>query len=137
MGNQCGGELATLFVDPSVTWSQLTSVMEPHLRDRTERRPVSLSTFPDGAYGLSKACLNAYTMIVAREHPNLSVNACTPGFCATDMGAKPPETGAAVVVHLMCAKLEGNGMFYGSDGRRSPLDRYRSPAPVFTERAKL
>jgi NAD(P)-dependent dehydrogenase (short-subunit alcohol dehydrogenase family) len=83
--NRCGGELARLFVDPRVTWSQLAAVMEPHLRDRTEQPLVALSTFADGAYGLSKACLNAYTMIVAREHPNLSVNACTPGFCATDM----------------------------------------------------
>merc|ERR1712136_733531 len=29
------------------------------------------------AYGFSKACLNAYTVILAREHPNLLINAMT------------------------------------------------------------
>jgi NAD(P)-dependent dehydrogenase (short-subunit alcohol dehydrogenase family) len=36
-------------------------------------------------YGLSKACANSYTMILACTHPSLRVNACTPGFIATDM----------------------------------------------------
>jgi hypothetical protein len=37
------------------------------------------------AYGFSKALLNAYTRILAQQHPALHVNACTPGFVATDM----------------------------------------------------
>ena len=28
---------------------------------------------------------------------------------------------------LLFEQLEGNGRYYGSDGRRSPLDRYRAP----------
>ena len=31
-------------------------------------------------------------------------------------------------MHLLIANgLQGNGRYYGSDAKRSPLDRYRSP----------
>ena len=29
--------------------------------------------------------------------------------------------------HLLFGELEGNGRYYGSDAKRSPLDKYRSP----------
>jgi hypothetical protein len=53
------------------------------------------------SYGLSKAALNMYTMVVARENPKLKVNACTPGFVETDLtrgfatkyGKTPAEMG--------------------------------------------
>ena len=97
----------------------------------------------DGSpYGLSKACTNTYTMILARERPTLGVNACTPGFIETDMtrhyarsqskspaalGMKTPADGAKTPLHLLFGTLEGSGHFYGSDAKRSPLDRYRAP----------
>ncbi len=31
-------------------------------------------------YGLSKACLTAYTLMLAKQHPELIVSACTPGY---------------------------------------------------------
>ena len=34
---------------------------------------------------MSKACANAYTVYLAREYPQLVINACTPGFIETDM----------------------------------------------------
>jgi NAD(P)-dependent dehydrogenase (short-subunit alcohol dehydrogenase family) len=97
----------------------------------------------DGSpYGLSKACANTYTLLLAREHPNLQINACTPGFIATDMtryyaesegkspaelGMKTPAEGARTPLHLLFGKLQGTGHYYGSDAKRSPLDRYRAP----------
>jgi carbonyl reductase 1 len=30
-------------------------------------------------------------------------------------------------MHLLFDELEGNGRCYGSDAKRSPLDRYRAP----------
>lgn len=45
------------------------------------------------AYGFSKAALNAYTRILARENPNILVNACSPGFILTDMTAKYADAG--------------------------------------------
>jgi NAD(P)-dependent dehydrogenase (short-subunit alcohol dehydrogenase family) len=99
-------------------------------------------------YGLSKACANSYTMLLAREHPGLRINACTPGFIETDMtrkyalsqgkapaelGMKPPSAGARAAMFLLFGEPEGNGRYYGSDGQRSPLDRYRAPGdPPFT-----
>lgn len=38
-------------------------------------------------YGLSKACLTAYTQVFAREHPALVVLCCSPGFIATKLTA--------------------------------------------------
>ena len=35
--------------------------------------------------------------------------------------------GARTAMFLLFGELEGNGRYYGSDGLRSPLDRYRSP----------
>ena len=93
------------------------------------------------AYGLSKACTNTYTLQLARRHPTLHVNACTPGFTETDMtrgyavsqgktptemGMKPPEAGAICPLLLLFGELNGNGRYYGSDGLRSPLDAYRA-----------
>lgn len=93
--------------------------------------------------GLSKACANAYTALLAREHPELSINACTPGFIETDLtrsltahksaaelGMKTPSEGARSTLHLLFAELEGSGRYYGSDCKRSPLDRYRAPGSL-------
>jgi NAD(P)-dependent dehydrogenase (short-subunit alcohol dehydrogenase family) len=101
------------------------------------------------AYGLSKACANPFTIAVARAQPKHHVNACTPGFIETDltrpylagagktakeMGMKPPSEGTRSPLHLLFGAVEGNGRYYGSDAKRSPLDRYRSPGdPEYTE----
>ena len=92
-------------------------------------------------YYFSKALANAYTIIAARENPELVVNACTPGYIATDMtrshwesqgkspeeiGAKPVECGAYAPCSLLF-EVEGSGRYYGSDAVRSPLDKYRGP----------
>lgn len=37
------------------------------------------------AYIVSKACLNAYTRILAIQNPNILVNCVCPGFIKTDM----------------------------------------------------
>jgi NAD(P)-dependent dehydrogenase (short-subunit alcohol dehydrogenase family) len=99
-------------------------------------------------YGLSKACANAYTLYLAAAHPNLRINACTPGFIETDltrplaemrgatpqeMGMKQPEAGTVSILFLLFGELEGNGRYYGSDAVRSPFDAYRSPGePPYT-----
>lgn len=94
------------------------------------------------AYGLSKALLNAYTLVLARELDSPKVNACTPGFIETDMtrpfanqrgvtpeemGMKSPEAGTRSSIHLLFGDIPTSGWYFGSDAERSPLDRYRSP----------
>ena len=40
--------------------------------------------WPQQAYSVSKACINALTAVLARENPGLIINACCPGWVSTD-----------------------------------------------------
>lgn len=129
---QCNADLQRFFLDPNITWQELDAFMQ-HCSERNDEANV---------YGFSKACANSYTLLLAREHPQQRINACTPGFIETDatrtfavaqakspaeMGMKPPSEGTISAMHLLFDALEGNGRYYGSDAKRSPLDRYRAP----------
>lgn len=145
----CSPERQRDFVDGSITRARFEEILAECSSLGDDAAAFTARGLGDGsAYGLSKALVNVYTMIVAREHPLLRVNACTPGFIATDLtqpyvassgktpaelGMKPPSEGAKSPMHLLFAELEGNGRYYGSDAKRSPLDRYRSPgSPEYT-----
>ena len=97
--------------------------------------------YDNSAYGFSKACVNVYTQQLAASRPDLVVNSCTPGWIATDltkgMGASnPPEKGTLAPMKLLFGELpeSARGHYFGSDGLRSPLDRYRNPGdPEYVE----
>ena len=56
------------------------------------------------------------------------VPACLVSFLARKLvGAKTPDEGTVAPMHLLFGELEGNGRYYGSDAKRSPLDKYRAP----------
>jgi carbonyl reductase 1 len=150
------------FTDPNVTWAQISGLI-----DEVEAYSNGVKDFEEkgigigmvGAYGLSKALLNSYTMLVARENPTLKVNSCSPGMIATDifggflpwwapvpgallrwiatkmMNAKTPDEGTVSTMHLLFSpEIDSlpQGRYYGSDAKRSPLDTYRSPgSPPF------
>ena len=76
-------------------------------------------------YGLSKACVNAFTMLLAREHPQVRVNACSPGYIPSASAAE--KKGTVAIKYLLFGDPPGNGRYYGSDAKRSPLDRNRDP----------
>lgn len=140
---RCSAERQRLFVDPDITWPRLEALLDECLAIERDRASFAAAGLDDGdSYGLSKACANSYTMLLAREHPGLRVNACTPGFIETDLtrhyadsqnkspaelGMKSPADGARSAMFLLFGEPEGNGRYYGSDARRSPLDRYRAP----------
>jgi len=145
----CSLDRQRFFLDAQTTWPALRAFMDECLQITGGPPAFAAKGLGDGSpYGLSKACANTYTLILAREHPSLGVNACTPGFIITDMtrhyvesqakspadlGMKTPADGAKAPLHLLFGALEGNGRYYGSDGKRSPLDRYRGPgAPQYT-----
>lgn len=135
------------FVDASLTQEAYEALVAKVIGAQTPAGLQALGLGQD-AYGASKALANAYTMLLARLHPTLVVNAVTPGFIETDltrpfaenagrtpaeMGMKTPDEGAVAPLHLLFGSLEGNGRYYGSDAQRSPLDRYRSPGdPPYT-----
>lgn len=139
----CSKERQRFFLDAQLTWPALRAFIDECLAMAGDAAAFAAKGLADGdAYGLSKACANTYTLILAREQPSRRVNACTPGFIATDMtrqyaasqgkspaelGMKTPAEGAKSPLHLLFGALAGNGWFYGSDAKRSPLDRYRAP----------
>lgn len=146
---QCSEERRRLFTDPRTDWPALVALMDECLALGEGAEAFAARGLGDGdAYGLSKACANTYTQHLALEHPSLRINACTPGFIETDMtrpyaeargespaamGMKPPSEGARCPLFLLFGEPEGSGRFYGSDAKRSPLDRYRSPgSPAYT-----
>lgn len=144
----CSPERQQSFVDPTTIWPRLQALIDEFLALEGSEAHAAAG-FGDGdPYGFSKACANAYTVLLAREHPKLRINACTPGFIATDMtrgyaessgktpealGMKPPAAGARAPMFLLFGEPEGSGRYYGSDAVRSPLDRYRAPgSPPYT-----
>ena len=73
-----------------MSYEELNGVIEKEFAGQTDYDGV--------AYGLSKAFVNVLTQQQAKEHPNLKINAVTPGYILTDltagMGAtNPPEKG--------------------------------------------
>ena len=141
--NRCSPARQRALTDPEVTWDTVTRIMDECLRLAAGDGDFEEAGFGGGdSYGLSKACLNAYTMSLARRFPSLKVNACTPGYVETDMtrpyaearglspaemGMKSPAEGTRASCHLLLGPAEGTGWYFGSDALRSPLDRYRAP----------
>lgn len=139
----CSAERQRFLTDPEIEWSALQAFIDECIAIQNNREEFAARGLGDGSpYGLSKACSNSYTLWLARRHPSLRINACTPGFIETDMtrsyaqsqgktpeemGMKPPAAGAHAPMFLLFGDPEGNGRYYGSDAQRSPLDRYRSP----------
>jgi len=119
---------STLFTDPSTTWEQLTHHLDNVLQTARENPAAA----EKDAYGLSKACLNAYTVETSLLHPDLLVNSCSPGFIDTDLtkgfGAKlTPDQGTVSALHCLFSPDAGTGKYFGSDAVRSPLNKYRAP----------
>lgn len=141
--SQCSPSMQHFFRDPDLAWSDVADLISDVLQ--TQDHPERLQEKGLGkcdAYGFSKACVSLYTLILARQTPRLIVNACTPGYIETDltrplaesrglspaaMGMKPPAEGTRAILFLLFGQPEGSGHFYGSDAKRSPLDRYREP----------
>ncbi len=139
----CSDEMQLFFTRTDISWGEIDALMQ-----QCNALATGGGDFPGrglgsgDSYGLSKACANAYTVCLARERPALTINACTPGFIATDLtqsfrdgsgrsaeelGMKSPREGAASTLFLLFGEPEGSGHYYGSDSKRSPLDRYRAP----------
>ena len=117
------------------------------MHHRTPNSPNMIHFLPAAPFfarrsGLSsQACINVYTRQLAKQYPNIVINSCTPGWIATDltagMGASnPPEKGTFAPIKLLFESLseDARGWYFGSDGLRSPLDRYRNPGdPEYQE----
>ena len=146
---KCSPENQQLLTSGEVTWEQIETVLELCLAAEGNQGEFAKLGLGDGSsYGISKAAGNAYTLVLAREYPELLSNACTPGFIETEltrpiakrygktpaeMGMKSPEEGTVAAMHLLFGDVTQSGHYYGSDGLRSPMHCYRSPGtPAYT-----
>lgn len=141
--SQCAPQRQLFFKDESVLWNDIQLLIDDvldHAGDAGYFRSLGLGE--TNAYGFSKACTSLYTLMLARENPHLLINACTPGYIETDLtrpqaqnrgvspadlGMKAPELGTVAILFLLLGDPGGSGHYYGSDAKRSPLDRYRAP----------
>ncbi|KAI8933532.1 hypothetical protein NX059_009269 [Plenodomus lindquistii] len=75
------------------------------------------------SYQVSKASMNALTVVLARENPGVSVNCCCPGWVTSDMGkqsgqpVKTLEEGARIPVRLAIGELGARGDRDGGLGK--------------------
>ena len=146
---KCSDERKAQLTSKDVTWAQIEAVIAEATKINDAKGDFGAAGLGDGnAYGLSKACLNAYTLLLAREHPKLTINACTPGFIETDltrpfaesrgitpaeMGMKSPGEGTKATLHCLFGDIGASGHYFGSDAVRSPLHKYRGPGdPPYT-----
>jgi NAD(P)-dependent dehydrogenase (short-subunit alcohol dehydrogenase family) len=74
------------------------------------------------SYNTSKTALNAITVQYARElkDTSITVNACCPGYCATDLnghsGPRTPAQGAQIAIALATAQDGPTGGYFDDDG---------------------
>ena len=65
---------------------------------------------------MSKLALIAFTKALAKAEPSLSVNACCPGACSTDMsshrGQKTARQGAVTPLLLLTTDSSATGEFW-------------------------
>ena len=101
--SQLSPALQAQFSSPELTTARLTKLVEDFEADVAAGAHVEKG-WSRSNYGLSKCALIAATRVLARENPRVKVNACCPGYCATDMsshkGPRPPSEGARNAVML-------------------------------------
>jgi len=108
------------------TLSDLDAFMHEYETDAASNR-LAKAGWPDQkAYSVSKAAVNSFTGILAKQNPNLTINCCCPGWVDTGMGSmigkppKRPEDGAKIPVRLAVGDVEGvSGRYWGNDSIRS------------------
>lgn len=114
-------EVKRLLTNPDITWDEI----EGHCR-----KEMSSSRYD--SYGLSKACLASYTMVIAKAHPHICCSSLSPGFINTAIvggfgATKEPEEGTVSIRHCLFGELPASGWYWGSDAKRSPMHVSRQP----------
>jgi NAD(P)-dependent dehydrogenase (short-subunit alcohol dehydrogenase family) len=126
---RCPPEVQPALCQPPSGWAAIEALLQPAPDGRSG---LGSAADTNGGYGLSKALLALYTMLLAREHPALVVSCCSPGWIRTrivghDGPSKGPEEGTHAIRHYLFESLEESGWYYGSDALRSPYHYMRNP----------
>ncbi|MCJ1410277.1 hypothetical protein MMC19_004362 [Ptychographa xylographoides] len=119
--SQYSESLQERFRDSKMTLQDLEALMQEY-QQCVDQGTEQENGWPRMAYKVSKSAQNAFTAVLARENPGLIVNACCPGWVATDMGAmvgrppKTPEEGARIPYRLAFKDIDGvTGRYWGND----------------------
>ncbi|KAK4266813.1 hypothetical protein QN277_023683 [Acacia crassicarpa] len=113
-----GWAKAVLSDAENLTEEKLDDVMTKFLED-IKKGSLENKGWPtvSSAYIVSKACMNAYTRILANKYPSFCINAVCPGFVKTDInyntGHLTVDEGAQSVVRLALLPDGGHsGLFF-------------------------
>ena len=146
--SKCSPERVQALTADDLTWSQIEGLMEEFIAVGESTAEAGFGPYDSdwSPYGASKALLNSLTIQLARDHPHLCIAACSPGMIRTDLfqdfaankgtsidesiagfGAKDPKESTVAPLFLLFDGNAKTGLYYGSDGKRSPFAKYRSP----------
>lgn len=110
--------LRARFLDRNLGRESLLALARSFIDDVKQGRHVEVG-WPGSAYRASKACLNAFTRILAMELASrkIKVNAVCPGWVRTDMGGPAasrdlPDGGASIVWAATLGKGGPTGGFF-------------------------
>lgn len=103
------------FTSPTLTEEGLSQLMKDFVTDISSEKVTD--KWPKTCYGFSKLGVIAYTKVLARERPDIVVNAVCPGWCATDMsshgGPRSAAKGAETPLFLAVdPSVTTSGRFY-------------------------
>ena len=95
------------------TLDQISAIGDSYL-SAVSKGQEEAEDWPKGlSYSVSKSMLNAAMKVLAKENPDLRINACCPGWCSTDTGkqtgspAKTPAEGAVIPLNLAFGDVDG------------------------------
>merc|ERR1740130_2400838 len=123
-------------MDPTLEDLQMHAIIQ-YLVDGLAQPSNSYHSIPQVGYAFSKMAVNCFTQVMARKHPTMRINACSPGFCNTDMCAnytgdrkpKEPALGASVFTKVLFGEIgQGRtGVFFKEASKTgTPLDQAAS-----------
>lgn len=123
------GEGVQNMIRSASTVEDIDAIMEKYLQDMAGGREAQEAAgWGTGArsYKVSKALINTLTVVLAKQHPDVLINSCCPGWTNTDMGKqgkgtppKTPEQGAQTAVRCAIGDLGAGGDGDGGLGKES------------------
>ncbi|KAL0480054.1 (+)-neomenthol dehydrogenase [Acrasis kona] len=103
----------------NLSFEKIDSIAEGFIDAAADPSSVKEKGWQTNTYSTSKALVNAYIRVLSKDLNNITINACCPGWCRTDMGGenavRTSEEGAEVAVWLATApkdQIDGTGCFY-------------------------
>ncbi|CAJ1946216.1 unnamed protein product [Cylindrotheca closterium] len=112
---QVSSELQKKFSEDSLTIDELNTLMN-QFKSGVQAGTYKADGWSSSNYGMSKLGVIAATKIWARQEPTIKINACCPGYCATDMsshkGSRSAQDGAKNAVIPATTENPPTGEFF-------------------------